>query len=95
MPRTLTGTSHTTYRDEDLTVDWTITRGRPQALNEPAEDDEITVTRIQIEQDGAMMDCLDDLFDAFVQDEAVLKALMEDAIEEAIRQKEEAFDMSM
>lgn len=95
MPQTVSGTSHVSYRDEDLTVDWIITRGRMPALNEPGEADTIEVTGILIDLDGAPALCPDAFYEAFVQDMAALEDLMETAIEEAIRQKEDAFDLTM
>ena len=95
MQNTVSGTSFVTFRDEDLTVDWIITRGRMPALNEPGEADTIEVTDVLIDLDGAPAPCPDALYEAFVQDMAALEDLMETAIEEAIRQKEEAFDLTM
>lgn len=95
MPRTVSGTSHTHYQDHDLIVTWVITRGRDAALNAPAEADEIDVTSIVVDQGETTAPCPDDLHDAFVADQSALQSLMADAIEEAIRQKEEAFDLSM
>lgn len=95
MPRTVSGTSYTHYQDHDLIVTWVITRGRDAALNAPAEADEIDVTSIMVDQGETTAPCPDDLHDAFVADQSALQSLMADAIEEAIRQKEEAFDLSM
>lgn len=95
MQNTVSGTSFVTFRDEDLTVDWIITRGRIPALNEPDEADTIEVTDVLIDLDGAPAPCSDALYEAFVQDMAALEYLMETAIEEAIQQKEDAFNLTM
>lgn len=95
MHNTISGTTYFTYRDQDLTVDWIITRGRMPALNAPGEADTIEVTDILIDLDGAPAPCPDALYEAFVQDMAALEDLMETAIDEVIQQKEDAFNLTM
>lgn len=79
----------------DLVIDWSLTSGRPAALNCPAEPDEIDIDGGWIDEGFAMTSLKESQIEDLYQNDVFMSDLMTCAMEEIQAQVDDQVDLEM